>query len=86
LPLLIFLEPDSVSFHVWNRHVNNLFLRFNIDSNRLVDANTNSFWNYDGLCTEGELKGTRLKPIKASQEFWHSWKTFYPYTTLYHKK
>jgi hypothetical protein len=86
LPLVIILEPDSVSFHVWNRQVNNSVLRFNLDSNRLTDENTKSQWNYDGICTEGELKGARLKTVKASQEFWHSWKTFYPNTTVYNKK
>jgi hypothetical protein len=86
LPLVIFLEPDSISFHVWNRQVNNSVLRFNLDSNRLTDENTKSQWSYDGICTDGELKGSRLKPVQASQEFWHSWKTFYPNTTIYNKK
>ncbi len=85
LPLAIFVEPDSASFHVWNRQVNNSVLRFVIDSSGLKDTNTQSFWNYDGLCTEGQLKGAKLKPVQASQEFWHSWQTFHPNTTLYNK-
>lgn len=86
LPLVIMLEPDSASFHVWNRELNNLSLRFTLDSNLLTDLNTKSRWNYNGICTDGELKGMRLKPVHASQEFWHSWKTFYPNTTGYNKK
>jgi hypothetical protein len=86
MPLIIVLEPDSASFHVWNRQVYNSVLRFILDSNRLTDINTKSQWNYDGICTDGELKGARLKPVQASQEFWHSWKTFYPNTTVYNKK
>lgn len=83
LPLVIFAEPDSASFHVWNRHVNNFTLHFVSDSSGLKDLNTLSLWTFDGLCIEGELKGAKLKPVQASQEFWHSWKTFYPQTTIY---
>ncbi len=85
LPLIFFAEPDNISFHVWNRQINNIHLRFVIDTNGLKDLNTQSLWNYDGRCIEGELKGAKLKPVQASQEFWHSWKTFYPHTTIYKK-
>ena len=86
LPLVIFVEPDSASFHVWNRQVNNLTLSFVIDSSGMKDLNTQSLWNFDGRCTEGELKGGKLKPVQGSQEFWHSWKTFYPNTIIYKGK
>lgn len=86
LPLVLFIEPDNTSFHVWNRQVNNMKLEFVADSSGLKDINTKSVWNYDGICTEGQLKGYRLKPVQASQEFFHSWKTFHPNTVFYNKK
>ena len=86
LSLVIALEPDSASFHVWNRQVNNFTLNFIIENSGLRDTNTQSFWNYDGACIEGQLKGAKLKPVQASQEFWHSWHTFHPNTTLFNKK
>lgn len=86
LPLVIFVEPDNASFHVWNRKLNNYILQFINEDNQLKDSNTHSVWNFDGFCIEGELKGAKLKSVQASQEFWHSWKTFYPQTTIYKKK
>lgn len=86
LPLILFVEPDSSSFHAWNRQVNNLQLEFVADSIGLRDVNTQSVWSYDGFCIEGQLKGASLKPVQASQEFWHSWKTFHPNTISYNKK
>jgi len=40
-------------------------------------------WNFDGICIDGPLKGQQLKPVQASQEFWHSWETFHPKTLKY---
>lgn len=82
LPLVIVLEPDNASFHAYNRSVNNTTLRFEPDStgNFLRDNNTQTLWNLSGLCVDGPLKGEQLLPVTASQEFWHSWKTFHPNT------
>lgn len=82
LPLVIVLESDTASFHVWNRIVNGQSLRFVQDSshNLIKDSNTGSVWNMDGVCIEGPLKGQRLLNVRASQEFWHSWQRFHPGT------
>lgn len=85
LPVLIVLERDTVSFHVWNRHVDGNYLQFikNGDADQFKDVNTQSTWDMSGLCTEGVLKGKRLKAVQAYQEFWHSWKQFHPHTSRY---
>ena len=83
LPLIITIETDSASFHVWNRQVNNLSLQFNLNNGILKDANSQSSWNNNGVCIDGKLKGSKLLPVQASQEFWHSWKQFHPGTELY---
>jgi hypothetical protein len=82
LPLVIVLEADTVSFHVWNRSVDDQTLSFVNDSSRqfLMDINTHSVWDMDGSCILGPLKGQRLLPVRASQEFWHSWRVFHPGT------
>jgi hypothetical protein len=85
LPLVIYLEPDNVSFHAWNRKVNNTVLRFISDNDLITDKNTGSSWNYQGVCIAGPMKDARLIPIQASQEFWHSWKYFQPNTSVYKK-
>jgi hypothetical protein len=82
IPLLIHLEPDSVSFHVWKTDT----LRFFVDKNMLKDYQTSSSWNSGGECFEGPLAGNKLERLQAYQEFWHSWKTFHPRTDKYEKR
>jgi len=88
LPLLITLEKDTASFSVLNRISKAGTLYFNKDSANvflLKDTNTNSTWTFSGKCIDGSLKGEQLKTIQSSQEFWHSWQTFHPYTLKYEK-
>lgn len=82
LALMIVLENDSASFHAWNRELNGKVMKFrlNAESELIEDENSGSFWNMDGECVEGVLKGSKLKSVRASQEFWHSWKDFHPHT------
>ncbi|MFT3933602.1 MAG: DUF3179 domain-containing (seleno)protein [Chitinophagaceae bacterium] len=84
-PILLVLENDAVSFHVWERNVNNQTLHFqkNKVQDNLTDIETKSTWNMNGLCTDGPLKGNQLKTVAAYQEFWHSWKNFHPATSKY---
>ncbi|MBE7171029.1 MAG: DUF3179 domain-containing protein [Williamsia sp.] len=82
LPLLVVLESDTASFHAWSRLVNGSVLHFEgPDKLQLLkDANTGSTWTMSGICVSGSMQGARLQPVQASQEFWHSWKTFHPTT------
>ena len=82
LPLVIILAKDTVNFNVWNRTVNGSTLQFSQRElgDTLFDLNTGSKWNNAGLCVEGPLKGNKLQPVQAYQEFWHSWRTFHPQT------
>ena len=85
LPILIVLEKDTASFHVWNRQVNGSYLSFvkQRETGEMKDINTQSTWNMNGLCVEGPLQGQQLQPVQAYQEFWHSWHTFHPNTLQY---
>lgn len=85
LPLIITLEKDTASFHVFNRNLNGNTLSFekNNDNATLRDGNTQSTWNMQGACIDGALKGQQLQTVQAYQEFWHSWSTFHPATTKY---
>ena len=112
LPVLLILENDNESFHVYNRTVNGRAAHFTAaDSGdiqhaiklgieesgprfrslykyegdlMLKDDVTLSVWNVEGQCYEGTMywKGGLAK-VQASQEFWHSWKTFHPNTLQY---
>jgi hypothetical protein len=80
--VVLVLENDGATFHVWDRNQNGQILNFdkNQEENFFTDSNTHSEWNWSGACTEGPLKGSRLNPVQSYQEFWHSWKTFHPLT------
>ncbi|HZK63393.1 MAG TPA: DUF3179 domain-containing (seleno)protein [Puia sp.] len=84
-PIVILLEKDTASFHVFNRNVDGRNLWFTRDPGNqiLSDTNTHSLWNMEGRCISGVLKDTQLQAIPAYQEFWHSWKQFHPNTTQY---
>jgi hypothetical protein len=81
IPLVVAVENDSASFHVWRRDS----LRFSFDSTAswLKDEQTQSAWNWRGECVAGTLQGKRLQAVQSYQEFWHSWRTFHPQTTQY---
>lgn len=83
-PILVTLENDSVSFHVYLRDTLNFLYEGNKEV--LTDANTQSIWSWKGECVEGKLLGSKLQRIQAYQEFWHSWKGFHPNTSEYHPK
>ena len=78
-PILLTIENDSASFHVYDRRIDDIPLSFGIsgDKQLLVDENTRSGWTMDGLCIDGPLKGKRLLPVQSYNEFWHSWQTFH---------
>jgi hypothetical protein len=84
-PVVVALENDTASFHVWSRVVANDTLQFSYrDSLKtFIDTKTNSVWDWSGRCTEGTLQGTSLNTIQSYQEFWHSWRTFHPNTLRY---
>ena len=79
--LSVVVESDSLSFHVFE--TDSLTLTFNSTRDSLQDTQTNSHWNWNGICTSGSLKGSRLPEIQSYQEYWHSWRTFHPGTTKF---
>ncbi len=78
LPLVILLENDSASFHTYSRKINTGVLNFTLRNDSIIDSKTQSVWDYDGICIEGQLKGTALEKIKSYQEYLHSWEYFHP--------
>jgi hypothetical protein len=79
--LVITVESDSASFHVWQR--DSLWLSLDSSASLLKDEHTQSSWNWRGECVAGAFQGSRLQVVQSYQEFWHSWRTFHPQTTRY---
>ncbi len=83
-PLLVAIEKDSLTFHVFNTVVNGKELHFKLDTTGMItDQETASVWDWDGLSTAGTLKGCQLNKVQAYQEYWHSWKHFHPNTLFW---
>src|SRR5258706_823001 len=82
IPLVIALENDTASFHVWNRIAGRDTLTFVYSDSlkTIMDTRSHSFWAWSGRCEQGSLKGTQLQTIQSYQEFWHSWRTSHPQT------
>lgn len=84
-PIIILLENDTASFHTYSRIINNEVLSFKKTDDSIIDNNTGSLWNYDGICIDGQLKGKVLTKVASYQEFLHSWEFFHPKSTRYSK-
>lgn len=75
--IMVVMENDSATFHVFSRLAGDHILTFEKNSStELRDLNTHSVWDFSGRCLEGELKGQQLQPLQAYQQYWHSWRLF----------
>ncbi len=79
--LVVAVESDSASFHVWLR--DSLHFAWDAATALLQDDQTQSSWNWKGECVAGVLQGSKLQVLQSYQEFWHSWRTFHPQTTRF---
>ena len=73
--ILLVLADDDKSFFAFKRPNANAMFSLNRDT--LVFDNHHFKINGQGIDTD-----LSLKPLQAYQEFWHSWRTFNPKTTL----
>ncbi len=71
-PIVLVLSPDSVSFFAFVRP--DAATRFTLRGDSLVTATAT-------YALSGRGANGNLTPLNASQEFWHSWRTFQPNTT-----
>ena len=52
----------------------------------LIDNETGSKWNRDGLCISGKLRGEKLQTIIPLPSFWFSWAEFHADTEIFSAK
>jgi hypothetical protein len=79
VPLAIVLSADDQSFVVFERHSDQ---QIQLRNDTLYT--NNQAYDFSGRNVDDPLD--RLKRIQASQEFWHSWRTFYPQTEKHLKE
>jgi hypothetical protein len=86
IPVLIVHQPDSDTTTAFVAQAGGKRLKFQAadpKADELVDLETDSTWSAYGVCVEGPMKGTRLKPLILEPEFWFAWSEFHPQTLLY---
>ena len=67
----------------FDRNINNQVLDFEFSENKIIDLQTSSVWNYDGIAISGDLKGVELNRLPFSPGFWFEWIAFHPDTMVY---
>ena len=86
LPIVIVHQPSSDTTTAFDARAKGTALSFqavNDDASSVMDRETRSTWNAYGLCVEGPLKGTQLKPVILVSQFWFAWSQFRPETRVF---
>ena len=73
-PVVLVLAEDRVSYFAFERP--DSATRLSLRGDSLVSAT-------QAYALSGSGAASALRPLFASQEFWHSWRTFHPGTTTY---
>ena len=87
-PLLEVTAPDvqKLSTSIIIPDFNNMeveVLDFEYVNGKIIDTQTNSEWNYDGLAISGEYDAQRLERMPIEPGFWFEWVAFHPETLVY---
>ncbi len=78
---LVSLYPENA--RAFERTVDGKVLEFFFKDESIIDKETNSEWNYDGVAISGALVGTELNRIPFNPGFWFEWIAFHPDTDVY---
>ena len=81
-PLLL-VSLFSQNSRAFDRTLDNKVLEFTFADNKIIDVQTNSEWNYDGLSTSGHYEGKQLQRMPIEPGFWFEWVAFHPETLVY---
>jgi len=81
-PVLL-ISLFSENSRAFERTIGGDVLDFVYDDGKILDVQTSSEWNYDGLSISGDLEGMNLKRMPIEPGFWFEWVTFHPDTLVY---
>ena len=60
-----------------------LDFQYNASANKIMDKQTGSEWNFDGVAANGQMKGKQLIRLPFDEGFWFEWAAFHPQTMIY---
>ncbi len=73
----------SQNSRAFERTLDDQILDFTYIDGRIIDSQTNSEWNYDGMSISGKFKGKQLERMVIEPGFWFSWVAFHPETLVF---
>jgi len=82
IPIML-VSLFSQNSRAFERTLDDQVLDFVHVDNKIIDTQTNSEWNYDGLSISGEYEGKQLERIPIEPGFWFAWVAFHPETLVY---
>ncbi len=81
--LLVVVTPAQ-EVKIFQRTItSNQTLEFELRNGKLFDKQTGSEWSFEGVATDGRLKGTKLEEIVGLPSFWFAWVAFNPQSELF---
>ncbi len=81
--VLFSLYPRMVRTYVPIIHDQTLDFQYNASTNKILDKQTGSEWNFDGIAINGQMKGKQLTRLPFDEGFWFEWSAFHPQTRIY---
>jgi len=81
-PILL-VSLFSENARVFERTLDDQILDFTYINGKIVDIQTDSEWNYDGISVDGEHKGRQLVRMPIEPGFWFEWVAFHPETLVF---
>ena len=79
--MLISLYSENA--RAFERTIDDVILDFEYVDGQILDLQTNSEWNYDGLSISGKYGGMQLERMPIEPGFWFEWVAFHPQTLVY---
>ncbi len=87
IPVVLMLGADGTSFYAFDARppfppgAPPLALERTSHDSTFFDPLSHTHWTDSGFGLDDPYRGSRLTPLPAYQEFWHSWRTFNPATS-----
>ena len=78
--LVSLFSGDSRAF---DRTVDGKVLTFDFVDDVIIDLESKSKWNYDGVAISGSMEGIQLVRLPFNPGFWFQWVAFHPDTEVY---
>ena len=78
--LVSLFSGDSRAF---DRTVDGKVLTFDFVDDVIIDLESKSEWNYDGVAISGSMEGIQLVRLPFNPGFWFEWVAFHPDTEVY---